>query len=179
MSEPSTSTVVVDPDPRWPAEFQAERTLLAEALRPWLVDDVHHIGSTSVPDLPAKPIIDMIAGIGRLEDADRAEAVLAELGYQRTPHRIDAALFVKAPRGVDTRHLHLAVPGTDLWRERLAFRDALRADVALVQEYCALKLDLLRRSGGRPYDAANKRQFVRRVLADAGVHLRDDLHVDR
>ncbi len=92
MSEPSTSTVVVDPDPRWPAEFQAERTLLAEALRPWLVDDVHHIGSTSVPDLPAKPIIDMIAGIGRFEDADRAEGALVELGYRRTPHRIDAAL---------------------------------------------------------------------------------------
>lgn len=52
-------------------------------------------------------------------------------------------------------------------------------DVAVVQEYRALKLDLLRRSGGRPYDAADKRQFVRRVLADAGVHLRDDLHVDR
>lgn len=178
MSGPSTPSVV-DPDPRWPAEFQAERTLLVEALREWLVDDVHHIGSTSVPDLPAKPVIDMIAGIGHLEDADHAEAALAELGYDRTPHRINAVLFVKAPRGVHTRHLHLTVPGTDLWRQRLAFRDALRADVALVQEYRALKLDLIGRRGGKLYEAADKRQFVRRVLADAGVYLRDDLHVGR
>ena len=170
------AVVVVDSDPAWPGEFQAERALLTGALRAWLVDDVHHIGSTSVPGLPAKPILDMIAGVGTLADADAAEPALAALGYERVPHRVDAVLFVKATDGVHTRHLHLVVPGADLWRERLAFRDALLADPALVQEYRALKEDLLRRSGGAPYAPADKRAFVRRVLAAAGVHLREDRH---
>lgn len=86
-------------------------------------------------------------------------------------------LFVKASNGVHRRHLHLTVAGSDLWRDRLAFRDPLRADLVLVQEYRALKEDLLRRSGGTPYDAADKREFVRRVLAGADVRLRDDRHV--
>jgi GrpB-like predicted nucleotidyltransferase (UPF0157 family) len=170
------AAVVVDSDPGWPAEFQAERAVLTRTLREWLVDDVHHIGSTAVPGLPAKPILDMIAGVGRLDDADAAAPALTALGYEHVPHRIDAVLFVKASNGVHTRHLHLVVPGTDLWRERLAFRDALRADPALVQEYRALKEDLLRRSGGAPYAAAAKREFVRRVLEEAGVHLREGRH---
>ena len=168
--------VVVDSDPAWPGEFEAERALLTGILREWLVDDVHHIGSTSVPGLPAKPVLDMIAGVGGLADADAAEPALATLGYERVPHRDDAALFVKATNGVHTRHLHLVVPGTGLWRERLSFRDALLADPVLVREYRALKEDLLRRRGGALYAAADKREFVRRVLADAGVHLREDRH---
>lgn len=169
--------IVVDPDPGWPAEFESERALLAHVLQEWLVEGIHHIGSTSVPDLPAKPIIDMIAGVRHLGQADPAEAALADTGYRRVPHRTDAVLFVKAPGGVDTRHLHLTVPGSDLWRERLVFRDALRGDPALRQEYRDLKVELLRRSGGEPYGASGKREFVRRVLAEAGVRLRDDRHV--
>lgn len=77
------AAVVVDADPGWPAEFAAERTVLTRALAGWLVDDVHHIGSTAVPGLPAKPVIDMMAGVGRLEDAAAAAGpALAALGYR-------------------------------------------------------------------------------------------------
>ena len=169
--------VVVESDPTWPAQFEAMRSDLSRALAPWLDGGVHHIGSTAVAGLPAKPILDMLAGVRSLGDADEAAPDLAALGYEPAPHRVDAALFVRrAGSGADTHHLHLTVVGSDLWRERLAFRDALRADPALVREYADLKRRLLAASGGQPYTGADKRDFVRRVLASTGLDLRDGLH---
>ena len=166
-------------DPRWPAIFDVERIRLEAALRDWLTGGIHHVGSTAVPGIPAKPVIDMVAGVGDLSDADSAGPALVRLGYTRAVHRVDAALFNKSTGGVHTYHLHLTVPGSELWRERLAFRDALRADRALVAEYAELKHRLVAETGGGPYSAAGKRDFVRGVLASAGVELVDGLYAER
>lgn len=165
-------------DARWSAQFTAERAALRAQLGAWLTAEVEHIGSTAVRGLPAKPIIDMVAGVAKVPAADAVEQALTRLGYARRPHRVDATLFVKAIGPRDTHHLHLTVPGSDLWRERLAFRDALRRDPDLVERYARLKAELVRANGGRGYAAADKREFVRSVLAAAGVHLRDDRHAD-
>jgi GrpB-like predicted nucleotidyltransferase (UPF0157 family) len=121
----------------------------------------------------------MMAGIESLADAQLASDALAELGYQPRPHRVDAALYVKVHEGADTHSLQLTEPGSDLWRERLTFRDALLADPEFVREYADLKHRLLCANGGRVYNAADKRAFVRRVLAANGIDLRDDRHVTR
>jgi GrpB-like predicted nucleotidyltransferase (UPF0157 family) len=173
------ASVVVAYDPRWPAVFEAERAALTAALDGLPVGGIQHIGSTSVPGMPAKPIIDMIAGVPDLAVAGPAEPLLAGLGYRRFAHRVDAVLFRRLSGEAQTRALHLTVPGSDLWRERLAFRDALRADPALIAEYAELKQRLLTETGGRPYTATGKRDFVRRVLAGAGVALQDGLYADR
>jgi GrpB-like predicted nucleotidyltransferase (UPF0157 family) len=175
----AVSPFLVDYDEDWPADFDVERSQLAAVLAEWLIGGIHHIGSTSVPGMPAKPILDMIAGVEQLADADRAEPALGELGYDRHPHRVDAVLFIKQAGEVDTHHLHLTTPASDLWRERLAFRDALRTRPDLADEYVALKLRLLHQAGGRGYDSADKRDFVRRVLAGCGVELRDGLRDTR
>ncbi len=89
--------------------------------------------STAVAGLAAKPVIDMIAGVARLQDAGAALEPLAALGCVYGEHRPDA-LWLRKPGGnwwEATHSLHLTEPGSDLWRERLAFRDALRADEAL------------------------------------------------
>ena len=148
-------------------------------MQPWLIDDVHHIGSTSVPGMPAKPILDMMAGIADLADADAATATLTELGYERRPHRVDAVMFARPEQVGDSYSLRSTVPGSELWRERLTFRDALRADPNLVAEYAELKYRLLAEADGEVYQAAGKRDFVRRVLADAGHTLQDGLHAPR
>jgi GrpB-like predicted nucleotidyltransferase (UPF0157 family) len=173
------SPFLVDYDEDWPAAFDVERSRLAAVLAEWLTGGIQHIGSTSIPGMPAKPILDMIAGVGQLADADLAEPALVELGYDRHPHRVDAVLFVKQAGGADTHHLHLTTPDSDLWRERLTFRDALRARPDLADEYVALKLRLLDEAGGRGYDSADKRDFVRRVLAGCEVELRDGLRTAR
>ena len=135
-------------------------------LAPWLESGIHHIGATSVPGLAAKPIVDMMAGVRDFEKARAAyEPLLAE-GYVHTPHRPGIAHhFSKAGNG-----LHLTEPGSDLWNERLAFRDALRADPELVTEYEALKLRLAEaHPDDREAYTAGKRAFVGRVLAGAGL----------
>ena len=168
-----TEGIVVPHDPEWPRLFEAERARLQKVLAPWLERGIHHIGSTSVPGLAAKPIIDMIAGVRDLEEARAAFEPLCSLGYEYREHRPEAHCFWKpepdVPLGA-THHLHLTEPESDLWRERLAFRDALRAEPALAAEYEQWKL---RHATTNAY-TADKRPFVSRVLADAGVDLQPD-----
>jgi len=168
-------TVVVSYDPDWPRRFEEERALLERALAPWLEGGIHHIGSTAVPGMAAKPMIDMMAGVRDLGDARAAFEPLFALGYEETPHRPRTHHFSKPAGGSWTHQLHLTEPGSDLWVERLAFRDALRDDPQLLTEYQALKRQMIEEEarGGAEYSAVTKRPFVARVLADVGIEVPD------
>jgi GrpB-like predicted nucleotidyltransferase (UPF0157 family) len=165
--------VVVPYDPEWPRHFESERVLLERVLAPWLKDGIHHVGSTAVPGLAAKPIIDMMAGVGDLGAARAAFEPLWEHGYVHSPHRPGIAHHFSKPslrRAEVTHGLHLTEPGSDLWRERLAFRDALRNDKELLGKYATLKLRLAQEHGDD--DAAytaGKKVLVRKVLERAGL----------
>lgn len=161
-------TVVVPYDPAWPGMFEAERERLEEALRAWLEGGIHHIGSTAVPGLTAKPIIDMLAGVRNLDEAREAFPALEALGYSHAPHRPEAHRF-----GRPGYHLHLTEPGSDLWRERLAFRDALRNEPELRHEYANWKVEHASVTGADAY-TASKWPLVARVLAEAGIELKPD-----
>ena len=163
---------VVPYDPLWPGLFADECRLLERVLAPWLVGGVHHIGSTAVPGLPAKPLIDMIAGIRALAESRAAYEPLREVGYVHTPHRPCEAHHFSRPSAnwrERTHNLHLTEVGSALWRERFAFRDALRADPALAAEYAALKQRLVDQCDDGADYAAGKRHFVERILVWAGV----------
>jgi GrpB-like predicted nucleotidyltransferase (UPF0157 family) len=159
-------------DPEWVVQFEEERAVLEGLLAPWLSAGVHHIGSTSVPGLAAKPVIDMIAGVHDLGAAEGAIPILAERSWVHAYHRPRALWFRKGPPERQTHALHLTEPGSDLWRERFAFRDALRADPELRAEYERLKQEL---AAAHPDDwvayTGGKRALVGRVLAAAGVEL--------
>jgi GrpB-like predicted nucleotidyltransferase (UPF0157 family) len=162
-------------DPRWATLFEEEAARLREVLESWLVEGIHHVGSTSIPGMAAKPVIDMIAGVRDLEEARAAFKPLTTLGYGHREHRMDAHAFHKPPnmptQWEETHHLHLTVPGSDVWRERLAFRDALRANQSLAREYTELKM---RYYGAPNSPGVSKRPFVERVLASMGVPLKPD-----
>jgi GrpB-like predicted nucleotidyltransferase (UPF0157 family) len=157
---------VVAYDPDWPRRFEAERARLEGLLERWLQGGIHHIGATSVPGLAAKPFVDMMAGVRDFEEARAAYKRLLAEGWEHTPHRPGIAHHFSKP-GFG---LHLTEPGSDLWNERLAFRDALRADPELLAEYAALKVRLAEE---HPDDieayTAGKGDFVARVLASAGI----------
>lgn len=166
---------VVSYDPEWSRRFEAERVLLEALLAPWLEEGIHHVGSTAIPGIAAKPIIDMVAGVRDLEAARAAFDSLREHSYHYAPHRPGITHHFSKPSArlsELTHNLHLTEPGSDLWRERLAFRDALRRDSALAAEYEALKLRLAEE---HPADVGaytgGKRDFVIRVLADVGIRL--------
>ncbi len=175
---PRRRALVLPYDPGWPHLFEAERAVLERVLGPWLDGGIHHIGSTAVPGLAAKPIIDMIAGVHDLEASRAAFEPLRAVSYRYHEHRPEAHAFSKPESASDwweqTHHLHLTEPGSDLWRERLAFRDALRTDPALVAEYERWKLNhTVTTAQPNPY-TGGKRAFVARVLADKGIELKPD-----
>ena len=164
---------IVPYDPEWPRRFDAERELLEGVLARLLEGGIHHIGATSVPGLAAKPLIDMMAGVRDFDEARATYEPLRGEGWVHTPHRPGIAHHFSKPSAGDVKYgLHLTEPGSDVWNERLAFRDALRADPELVAEYAALKLRLAEQ---HPDDieayTAGKREFVCRVLSRAGLAL--------
>jgi GrpB-like predicted nucleotidyltransferase (UPF0157 family) len=115
----------------------------------------------------------MMAGVRDFEEARAAYEPLRAESYLHTPHRPGIAHHFSKPSAnlpEVTHSLHLTEPGSDLWNERLAFRDALRADPRLVAEYAALKLRLAREHSDDIAAYTNgKREFVGRVLASAGL----------
>jgi GrpB-like predicted nucleotidyltransferase (UPF0157 family) len=153
-------------DPAWPGLFEAERELLAHALRPWLVGPIEHVGSTAVSGLPAKPVIDIMAGVESLDASLEAISVLQNSGYQYSPYRADVMhWFCKPSLAFRTHHLHLVPYLSQLWSERLAFRDCLRSNSTVASEYAELKLRLAEtyRFDRESYTEA-KGPFVNRVL---------------
>jgi GrpB-like predicted nucleotidyltransferase (UPF0157 family) len=164
---------IVRYDSKWPRRFEVERVLLERVLAPWLEGGIHHVGSTAIPGIGAKPVIDMMAGVRDLEEARAAFAPLREQGYLHEPHRPGIAHHFAKPSLASrerTHNLHLTEQASDLWRERLAFRDALRGDSKLLAEYEALKMRAAEEHGADigSYTSA-KRAFVARVLATVGI----------
>lgn len=160
--------VVIAPyDPAWPAMFESERALIARVLAPWAEGPIEHIGSTSAPGLPAKPIIDIMGGVRDLASSRPAIEALKALSYCYFEYKADVMhWFCKPSDQLRTHHLHLVPYGSPLWRERIAFRDRLRADATLREAYCALKLRLAAefRDDREAYTEA-KSDFIAAALA--------------
>ena len=158
---------IADYDPAWPAEFEAERARLEPVLAPWLAGEIHHVGSTSVPGLGAKPVIDILAEVTSLEESRAAIEPLQALSYCWFPYQEQRMnWFCKPSPEHRTHHLHLVVPGSEAWREELAFRDALRAEPATAQAYEQLKRRLAEEhANDREAYTVAKTAFVESVLA--------------
>lgn len=160
--------VLVTYDPEWPARFEAARAAILEACR-GVVKEVEHIGSTAVPGLAAKAIIDMMPGLERFEDGERCVAPLEGLGYEyRGEYGIPGRhYFVRddPETGKRLEHLHMYAIGHDEWIAHLALRDYLRAHDDWRDRYEALKRDL---AAKYPTDveayAEAKTEFVKRVV---------------
>lgn len=160
---------IVEYQPTWAEEFLRVAAELNRAVaRPDV--RIEHIGSTSVPGLCAKPILDILVGVASLADIETRIATLADLGYRYRPdYEVQIPgrrYFVKDATATAPRlHVHGVVAGSALWRDHVAFRDALRDNPQLAAEYGRLK----RRLAARPdmtrsdYTEA-KAPFIRRVL---------------
>lgn len=137
-------------DPNWPAMFAAEREHLLNILPRELIGRIEHFGSTAVPGLSAKPVVDMLVEVRSLEETrSRIVPVLEGEGYDyfwRPTHGDDGppfyAWFIKRdPSGARTHHIHMVENDFAHW-ERLLFRDYLTEHPEVAKEYEALKLRL-------------------------------------
>lgn len=176
MPEPPKRVVVVEYDPAWPDQFEGLRLVLASRVAELAVA-IHHVGSTAVPSLAAKPIIDIDIEIPSRDSLPELVARLAELGYDhqgdlgvtgREAFRNRAATDVPRDGSGRTRprhHLYACASGNRSLVRHLAFRDYLRDHPEAVEEYGDLKFDL---SAMFPQDIesyiAGKTGFVERVL---------------
>jgi GrpB-like predicted nucleotidyltransferase (UPF0157 family) len=159
-------------DPGWPALAARYAGELRRVLDRWLLGPIEHVGSTSVPGLTAKPVIDLMAQATSPGTVVReASAALAELDWRHVPPELDARPFrrffakVTADGQHRLAHLHLMFPGAARWDQQLQFRDALRADAALRDEYASIKGCLARaHPGDRERYTDEKAVFVTRTL---------------
>lgn len=166
---------VVPCDPSWPEKFADERGVLEEILAPWIVGGIEHVGSTAVPGLDAKPVIDIMVGVENLESSRGAVPAAGNAGYIYWPYKADSMhWFCKPSETHRTHHLHLIPFNSPLWKARMGFRNALRKDDALAAAYAELKHDL---AGQYRHDreayTESKGPFVQQVLASIGL---DDAH---
>ena len=164
---------VISYDPAWPAEFEAERKRISSRLGDVVVR-VDHNGSTAVPGLAAKPVIDIQVSVRKLHPIEAYAPLLVQLGYQHLPHPDDAfcPFFHRPGSWPHTHHVHVVQAGGDEERRTLAFRDCLREDALLAREYEDLKRRLAPQFSAvefasRQAYADAKGKFIRRVTAIA------------
>lgn len=140
--------------------------MLVEAIGPWVWGGVHHVGSTAVPGLDAKPTIDVLVGVEDLESARDCFEPLAELGYLYALYRPEEMhWFCKPSPSRREFHLHLVPVDSPRFRDELAFRDRLRADPKLAREYAELKRSLAARfPGDREFYTEAKGEFIRAAV---------------
>ena len=164
-------------DPRWAASFLLEKAHLQSCLPADLIGRIEHFGSTAVAGLAAKPIVDILVQVTRLEEAKtRIVPVLELQGYDyiwRPTSGDDVppfyAWFIKRDRttGARTHHIHMVEAGFPQW-DALFFRDYLADHADVAREYEALKIRL---AAAHPNDrdayTRGKTAFVSRVTEHA------------
>jgi len=160
---------LVSYDDRWPGLFMELRTTLLRELGRRVIS-VHHVGSTSVPGLAAKPVLDVLVAVADLDRALECVPVLEGLGFEYGPEDDipERHWFRGRNRGLRTHHLSIAESDSSYFRDHLAFRDALRCSPDLAVEYEQLKSELLaQHTTGRPLHGG-KTAFVTGVLNSVG-----------
>ena len=150
--------------PRWTELFTEEAARLRAALGDLAVA-IEHYGSTSVPGLLAKPLLDILVGGPEATDAAPYVVALAPLGYDYAAHAGVPEHLVFGRGAARTHLVHVVRHGGDAWQRGLTFRDALRADPTLREKYAKLKRELALTYGAeRGRYTAGKSAFVEHVL---------------
>ena len=165
-----TDRVTIMPyDPDWPRRFDEERRALT-AVFAGTEAVIEHVGSTAVPGLGAKPVIDIIVGVPVLAEVERRIPALEATGYEYVPayeQQLPDRRYFRKPRlGPRAFHVHCVVTGSDFWIRHLAFRDHLRTHPEAAAAYHDLKRELATRLSKEAYTQA-KGPFIEGVLTSA------------
>ena len=163
-------------DPLWPSEYERVRRELEDALPSWILD-IEHVGSTSVPGLDAKPIIDILVGVPGLTKGLDLVPILESRGfeYRASDDLPDRHFFRRIVGGLRMHHVSVAEPGSRHFRNTIVFRNALRASPELAKRYADLKYQLARDVGTVRLAYLNgKTDFILSVLQEWGGEVGGD-----
>jgi GrpB-like predicted nucleotidyltransferase (UPF0157 family) len=163
---------LVPHDGRWAALFEKEKFLFEDAFQETIIA-IEHIGSTAIPGIPAKPIIDINIGVESLEVARAMKPIFVKLGYEHRPFvagntvegLLAQELYVRGPESRRTHYVHVTVYGSDHWNNYVLLRDYLRRNAERAEEYANLKIRLAQEyPNDRGAYTRNKEQFVLETL---------------
>ena len=163
---------IVEYDARWPDRFALESARIRHVLAEPALEIEHH-GSTAVPGLAAKPVIDMLVAAGSMEMAERYAAALLEHGYEAVEPRYremwpERIVLIRREHGERMCHVHLMLRGHPAWNRLLVFRDYLRTHPDVAAAYAELKRSLAAAVGrDRHAYMTAKGEFITRVTAIA------------
>jgi GrpB-like predicted nucleotidyltransferase (UPF0157 family) len=165
------SIEVVPPNPVWIEAGRAEVKELMQRLSPYGVKEVEHVGSTSIHDLPAKPIIDVMAMIPSFDQVEEISGKLAEDEWHYVPVELDERpwrrFFIKVEHDRRVAHLHLMMEGEPRWEQQRLFRDRLNGNPSLRKEYAELKKSLANQfPDDREAYSDGKAAFIEGVLGE-------------
>ncbi|MEC1259627.1 GrpB family protein [Bacillus swezeyi] len=161
--------IIENANDSWLVQYEEEKKQLHEIFGKTALA-IEHIGSTSVPGLAAKPVIDLMAGVKHLGEVDRFIEPLQKLGYEHVIHEAFPArrFFRKGQWRAGTHHLHIYVFQSEEWKNQLRFRHYLREHLQTCKDYESLKKDLARRF---PHDRTSytkgKESFITAVIEKA------------
>ena len=164
---------VVEYDQAWLRAFAEQRDRLTTLLRRWIAQPIEHVGSTAVPGLASKPIVDILAPVASLAEVHGAVPILEDDGWLHwptDPNKSWRYWFLRPQPAARTHHLYLIQYDDPHVEELRAFRDALCADVALRDRYQALKRNLAKafRDDRDAYTDAKSR-FIQDGLRQRGI----------
>ncbi|MDB4984615.1 MAG: yqkA [Patescibacteria group bacterium] len=168
---------LVEYDPQWPFLFEKEKTSLKELLGDKVLS-IEHIGSTSIPGVPSKPILDIDIAISSLNDAEYFIDKLPLIGYKyldqtdkwvETPRYKKRRFFVKETEGKTTHHLKIVeISDQESWGDQILFRDYLRTHQDARESYIELKRSLADQyEHDRKSYTASKVAFIQEILNKA------------
>lgn len=159
---------VVGYSPNWPKEFEAEKQKLIDTFGDKILA-IEHIGSTSIPGLAAKPIIDMVAAVKSFDDLPEFVNGLQKLGYEYMPERMfdNRKFFPKGSQENRTHHLNLVLQNDpEQWTKPIAFRDYLRTHETERDEYAKIKTNLAKQyANDRAAYTRLKDNFFQSIIA--------------
>lgn len=159
-------------NPIWVELFKEEKLLLEETFGHTIIS-IEHVGSTSIPGIPAKPIIDINIGVESLDAARDMKDGFEQIGYEYRPfvpgqkleELRDQELYVKGPEYCRTHYIHVAIYGSDFWYRTQLFRDYLCQNRDRAQAYAELKTKLaLKFADDRKSYSRGKSDFIRETL---------------
>lgn len=147
----------------WKNLFKKEKLRIQKKL-----PDVHieHIGSTSIPQICAKPILDILVGLNKFKDLDKYKKVLTKLGYKYHSNRGSSyrAFFILGPEECRIIYLHVVKYKGAEWNKLIKFRDKLRKNKKLAKQYENLKQQLASKHTNRDYYTKDKNEFISSIL---------------
>ena len=163
---------LAEPNAFWERAYATEAQAIGQALGDMAID-IQHVGSTAIPGIKAKPIIDIVVGVKHFDDGPRCIPAMEAIGYDYAGADIvpDDHLFGRGVTGETRTHLaHVVEYQGFNWRRNIFFRDRLQGDPALALAYEELKIGLAQKyAESRAAYTGAKKDFIDRVLAEAGL----------